>query len=251
MRRVLLVGLLGLSSLLNAQEYDIVSDRPGFNTGTYTVKTGQYNIELGYQYAFNNSGADHSVQTAPQFNFRTGINSKVEFNLLWDGWNIADATDQSITTSTSDLVLGGKFRVVENEQYNVSILGLLSLPVGSEPSTTDHIDPIVGVLWDYSKFTDITFFGMFIAKSTKVDDSRDNHFQPTIGASYSFPNTPWGVFIEYHSDISLNSVSDNQHVVDGGFTYLLRKSVQLDFSVGIGLNDSTDNFIATGIAFTF
>jgi hypothetical protein len=36
-----------------AADEPIVADRPDFSTGTYTVKPGKLNVELGYQYAFN------------------------------------------------------------------------------------------------------------------------------------------------------------------------------------------------------
>jgi len=46
-----------------AGDAPIVADRPGFSTGTYTVKPGKLNIELGYQYAFNKNANDQSAQT--------------------------------------------------------------------------------------------------------------------------------------------------------------------------------------------
>ena len=63
----------------------IVADRPGFSTGTYTVKPGKLNTEFGYQYAFNTDGVDRNTQTLPQLNVRVGLSPKAELNLLWDG----------------------------------------------------------------------------------------------------------------------------------------------------------------------
>ena len=44
---------------------------------------------------------------------------------------------------------------------------------------------------------------------------------------------------------------DDEIVMDGGITYLLSKDVQLDINAGVGLNDSSSNFIGFGIASRF
>ncbi len=247
---ITLLMLFTPASAAHAQESPIVPDRPGFSTGPYTVEPGQFNIELGYQYAFNHSGADRSTQTVPQLVFRAGVASGLEIDLLWDGWNLGDGDGQSSTTSVSDLTIGGKYRLSRHEQYNLTALGLLSLPAGNEPSTSDQVDPTLGLLWDYSGSRRISFFGVLLVTSTQVQGEREFSGQFAAGASRSLTDRV-GVFIEYFNDIPFASEIDDQHAIDGGLTFLLNDDLQLDINAGTGLNNATDNFVGIGIAMRY
>jgi len=228
----------------------IVADRPGFSTGTYTVKPGKLNVELGYQYAFNTNAIDRSTQTLPLLVLRTGLSSKVELDFLWDGWNIDDADNQPSDTSVADVSIGGKYRIHESSKYNLTVLGLLSLPIGSSPSTSDNIDPLFGLLWDYFLSSQVSLFGVVQASSFKYEGDRVYDAQVAIGASFSHTDRI-GTFIEIYSILPSEVKLDDEIVMDGGITYLLSKNVQLDINAGVGLNDSSNNFIGFGIASRF
>lgn len=228
----------------------IVADRPGFSTGTYTVKPGKLNVELGYQYAFNTNPIDQSTQTLPLLVLRTGLSSKVELDLLWDGWNIDHADNQSSDTSVADVSIGGKYRIHESSKYNLTLLGLLSLPTGSSPSTSDNVDPLFGLLWDYSLSSQPSLFGVVQASSFKYEGSRVYDAQVAIGVSFSHTDRI-GSFIEIYSILPSEVKLDDEIVMDGGITYLLSNDVQLDINVGAGLNDTSTNFVGFGIASRF
>lgn len=228
----------------------IVADRPGFSTGTYTVKPEKLNVEIGYQYAFNNNGIDQSTQTLPLLTLRTGLSSKVELDLLWDGWNFDDTDNQPSDTSTADVSIGGKYRLHESPNYNLTVLGLLSLPIGSSPSTSDRVDPLLGLLWDYSLSSQVSLFGVFQASSFKYEGDRVYDAQVAIGASFSHADRI-GTFIEIYSILPSEAKLDDEIVIDGGITYLLSKDVQLDINAGVGLNNFSNNFLGFGIASRF
>ena len=225
----------------------IVTDRPGFSTGTYTVKPGKFNVEVGYQYAFNTSAGSQSTQTLPLLDLRIGISPNVELDLQWSGWNISDAENQPSSTSVSDLSVGGKYRLVESSEYNLTALGLLSLPVGSSPSTTDSVDPLAGLLWDYALYSQVSLFGVVQASSSKYEGTRVYNAQVAIGAAFGLTDRI-GSFVEFYSIVPTEEALDEQVVFDGGFTYLLHRYVQLDINAGVGLNSSSDNFIGFGFA---
>ena len=88
--RNILVFLSLCAVQVNAFSADnpIVADRPGFSTGTYTVKPGKLNVELGYQYAFNTNLNNKTTQTLPLLVLRTGLSSNVELDFHWDGWKV-------------------------------------------------------------------------------------------------------------------------------------------------------------------
>lgn len=228
----------------------IIADRPGFSTGTYTVKPGKLNVEFGYQYAFNTHGVDRSTQTLPLLSLRAGLSPKIELDLLWEGWKIDDADNQASDTSVADVSVGGKYRLHESDEYNLTLLGLLSLPIGSSPSTSDNVDPLLGLLWDYPLSGQISLFSVVQASSFKFEGDRTYDAQVAIGASFSH-TTRLGTFIEIYSILPSDTILDDEFVIDAGVTYLWSRDVQLDINAGVGLNNSSDNFVGVGVATRF
>lgn len=235
---------------LYAQETSIITDRPSFSTGTYTVQPGKVTVEFGYQYAFNHNGIDSSIQTTPQLATRIGVTAKVEIDILWNGWSIEQTENQSSKYSSSDLSIGSKYRLIKNDAYNLSLLAVLSLPTGSTPSTSKYIDPIIGLLWDYVLSSDISAFGVLQANSSVSQEKRIFNVQPALGLSFSH-SKQLATFIEYYSDIPLRSGETNQNTIDGGVTYLVNNDFQWDINFAIGLNAISDNYVGTGFAIRF
>ena len=225
----------------------IVADRPGFSTGTHTVKPGKFNVEFGYQYAFNSNGVDQSTHTLPLLNVRVGLLPKLELDLLWDGWNIFDADDQSSDTSVADVSVGGKYRLHQSDTVNLSMLGLLSLPVGSSPSSSDNVDPLLGLLWDYSLADQVSLFGVVQSSSYKFEGDREYDAQLAVGASFSH-TTRLSTFVEIYGIWPSESELDDEAVIDAGITFLWSKDIQLDINAGVGLNNDSDNFVGVGVA---
>ncbi len=243
---------------MDAQTNPIVPDRLGFSTGAaYTVKPGRLNIEFGYQYSFNNHNTDTSTHTTPLSNLRVGITKKIEFDLLWDGWNIDDQEDSNPETSVAGVSVGGKYWIVEIDKFNLTTLGLLSFPVGSSPSTSGHVDPRPGLLWDYSLSNSVSIFGDILANSDVTKGDRNYSIQSTVGVSFSHTSR-LGTYLEYNSDIPLHTggssepgSSSVQNMINGGATYLLTDDTQLDINAGVGLDSKTDHSIGTGISTRF
>ncbi len=233
-----------------ASEDSIIADRPGFSTGTYTVKPHVLNVELGYQYASSNNDSKQFSQSLPLMVLRTGLSEKIELDLLWDGLNIDKEKNQPTTTSRADISVGGKYRIYESTQYNLTALGILSLPTGSVPSKSNHFDPLLGLLWDYSLSDETSLFGTVQASSYEAESSRIYDTQAAIGASFSHTESI-GTFVEIYTIVPSKSTLEREHVLDGGVTYLLSQDIQLDFNIGIGLNDSSPNFVGFGIASRF
>lgn len=242
---IFLLGALQANAL--ADSGPISTDRPGFSTGTYTVKPGRMNVEFGYQYALNTHGVDQSTQTIPQLDLRLGFSEKSELDLLWVGWNINDTNGQSSDSSVADVSIGGKYRLRRGEEYNLTLLGLLSLPVGSSPSSSDNIDPLLGLLWDYSLADQISLFGVVQSSSFKFEGARAYDAQLAIGASFTL-STKLKTFIEMYGIWPSEAQIDDEVVIDAGFTYLLGNDLQVDINVGLGLNSDSDSFAGLGIA---
>lgn len=231
-------------------EDPIVTDRPGYTSSTHTVKPGRYIVELGYQYAFNNYRVDMVTQTFPQMELRTGISSNIEMQLYWSGWNIDATENQPSETTVADASIGGKYRMHRSQEYNLTMTGSLSLPVGTTSSTSNNVDPTLGLLWDYSLSRPVSLFGEALATSFKTDNERVYEAQFAIGASFSHTDR-LSSFIEFYGSLPSEDKLDENAILNGAFLYLLSKDVQLDIDAGVRLNDSSNNFVGFGFSFRF
>ncbi len=61
-----------------------------------------------------------------------------------------------------------------------------------------------------------------------------------------------GAFAETFGAVALESAGVSTYHVDGGFTFLVRRQLQLDVSGGVGLNDAADDwFVGAGVSVRF
>ena len=255
-RNATLLFTLSLVSLLCsaprlAQAEDFAPDRPGLSTGTHTVSPGTFYLESGYQLTFSRSGLDTATQTLPQMVLRTGVTNSIELDLLWDGWNRTRIQGQKAQTSSSDINLGGKYRLITDERYNITLMALVNLATGTPPSSTDSNDPFVGILWDYQLNEQSKLFG--VLQSTRVrSDSGKHMMENEIGLGIeTAQSTKLSIFLELFATLPSDATSNQQYFIDGGMTYLYHPDIQLDLSIGIGLNENSSHFISVGYAARF
>ncbi len=245
-QRVLLLLLILFSFGLLAEP--IQPDRPGFSTGTYTVAPGKVNLELGFQSSYGDHIGDPDTFTAPLINIRTGLTPSTELNLLIDGWT-RERSSSGTTTSTSDLLIGAKHRLLSRDKYNLSLLGFVSLPTGNTPNS-GSFTPLLGLLWDYEISSEISAFGTLQFISFVENRRRSNNFQPAIGLAFSHSDK-LSTYIEYYRDISLNIDTKNIDMFDAGITYLLNNDMQIDFNFGVSIDRVSSDFIGAGFAVRF
>ncbi len=242
------IALVVFIAPLRISAEPIQPDRPGFSTGTYTVESGVSHMELGFQSEYGNNVGDPDTFTAPLLNFRIGLNTTTELNILVDGWS-RERTSTGSVTSSSDLLIGAKHRLIERENYNLSFLGFISLPTGNSPDS-GYFTPFVGLLWDYEIKSDISAFGTFQFISFVEGDQRSNNFQPAIGLAFSHTDKI-GTYIEYYRDMSLNLSTKDIDMFDAGIAYLLTDNIQLDFNFGISIDRDSSDFVGAGFAIRF
>ena len=224
----------------------IQADRPGFSTGTYTVKPKTYYMELGFQSDYNNNNPDSF--TAPLLNFRTGINPTTELNILIEGWT-RETYNNNSTTSTSDILLGAKHRLTKTDTYNASLLGYFSLPT-IDLSNLDDLTYFLGFLWNYNLNPKISAFGTLQFTSVVEENNRNYNIQVALGFNFSH-TSKLSSYVEYYRDNSINLKIRNTNTINIGVAYLLTKKIQLDTYIGVSNDNNTSKFIGTGLAIQF
>ncbi|WP_297442244.1 transporter [Sulfurimonas sp.] len=247
MNKSLISGILFcLCSLqLSADGTDtIVPDRPGFSTGTYTVQPGRLNVEVGYDYTYNNTT---NTQTMPLAVLRTGISEDLEFDFMWDGIYIEKSSSSEIQYSKI-VTVGGKYRLIENDTYNISLMGLIGVP--TDTSNSKNMEYFAGLLWDYAYSDFLSFFGTLQSTSYKDNNLRVYDIELAIGSSFVHTDK-LSTFLEIYTIQPQQEQIEKEDFMDGGVMYLISKNIQIDMNIGLGLNSHSDNYIGAGVAIQF
>lgn len=241
-----IIGGLGFYFSSALQASPIQPDRPGFSTGTYTLEPGVSHIESGVQKDYGLNAGDSDSYVAPLINYRLGLSTDTELNILWDGWSWLSG-EANKNTESSDVMLGVKQSIITSSQYNLSWLAYISIASSSSQGTNGFL----GGLWDYSLSDDVLAFGTLqVVSSFDDDDSRVYSFQPALGLSFSHTDKI-SSFIELYQDMPMQGGAENNSTVDAGVAYLLTDDIQLDVNFGLSLDQRTSDFMGVGIAVRF
>ena len=238
------------SPALAAESGTIAPDRPGISYGSHTVEPGAFYVESGLQYSVNRTGQDAENYNLPQLQLRTGISEGIEFHLIWLGWNRDLLEGQPRVSSQSDLVLGSKIRLHQGENSNLTLMGQLSLPTGSAPATSDSTDPLLGLLFDHALGNKLQFFANVLAARYEEQGDDYTESQLAVGFGYSH-SAKWASFIEYYAAFPDIAAIEETAIVDGGFTYYPNQDMQVDLSVGVGLRDTSSDFLSIGFSYRY
>lgn len=236
------VGMVVGLSCFTALAAQVVADRPGFATGTETVAAQRFNLEVGYQIDRYNA---NTVQSIPTSNIRAGITNSFELNLQWSYRDVEKGEEEA------DAALGFKQRVIDESRYNLSLLGSIGARTGKKSTMNmDQATVVAGLLWDVELDATLDLFGAVQAESSEIEKKREVSLQFALGVNYSASDR-FGSFIELYRDAPMSHTADSQTLLNGGFTYLVDSSLQLDLYVGKAVSGEKVDFIGFGIAKLF
>lgn len=227
---------------VTAQTAQIVPDRPGFSTGTFTVPVGQFYIENGYQFSFRNT-PDFRASHIPALTVRTGLSNKSELFIEWNGIGFIHSENESETELPA---LGTKYRLVESELIELTLLGVIT---GSKNDDTFFVDPLIGLMWEFELTNGIEHFGGLQVESETEDSQRE--WFPALAAGLEFElSGHFNTFVEYYTIYSGTEKKFN-HAIEIGLLYYPVPTLQVDLFGGIGFNEAIPHYIGAGISFMF
>ncbi len=242
---------LGLPYALAAQQ-TIASDRPGLGSGSVLLEAGMLQVESGVEYARIDPLDQYSVG---QVVLRLGVWAGIEIQGLLNSV-VALRGDGESEIGLQDQGLGGKLRLVSSGPggLGLSLLTTLSIPTGS--FTADEAVPAAVLLADLPLTSTLSFSGNFGFGGWLAD--ADDQMSVILTPSLSLPTgSPMTVFVGYAGffsddlDVldqqSTDDLSGDQHLVEGGITWLPNPDTQWDLTGGVDI-ESGDFFVGLGWA---
>lgn len=233
----------------------LASDRPDFTEASTTVGRGVRQLEMGYTYTHDDTGATGlDAHSFPEFLLRVGV--LADWLEARVGWNYAVNNERfgplsQTVSGGEDLYLGFKIGLTPQDGIlpEMAIMPQMTVPTGHSEFTAGEVLP--GVNWLYG--WDVNDW-LSTAGSTQVnlavDDASGDEFLEfaqswTIGYTLT---EKLGAYTEWFviAPAGAETIA-TQHYLDAGFTYRVTNNLQLDVRAGKGVSAAADDyFVGTG-----
>lgn len=249
---MVLVGPLDPVPVVAQDPGSIVTDRPDQTESAESVPAGFIQLELGWIFTREEHGNEtQESHSLPETLLRVGMGHGLEVRLGFSGFVFENqfATGESQqntdTSETGDAEIGFKYELGGWSGGQVAFLGDISIPMGQSDFSNQYVDPSFRLLVAHSLGERLS-----LGYNIGVEDIRTKMKAPyTIALGVSLSNR-FGAFIESFGAFGLTESLGASHSLDGGFTFLASDALQFDVNVGVGLNETAEDwFIGGGFAF--
>lgn len=237
-KKTVLFLILIIVNSISAQE--IITDRPDQTESSVVVPFKSLQIETGAIFQKNKNDQSNSY---PSILWRYGVSKKIELRLLTQ-FEVRKTINSSLKSrGVSDIQIGAKVQLFKKEDVNteVAFLSHLILPTAKNELTNHNFGTINKLSISHSLSKKIGV-GYNVGYDYFGTGSGNFTYSLAFGISLThkigFFTETYGEFTDFKSHLSS---------FDTGFTYLLRKNLQLDISYGTGINYKM-NFFSTGFS---
>ena len=231
-----------------AERGELVTDRPDFTESSLVVGKGIWQLETGTSVV---GEADARAFTAPQALLRIGITDRFELRLGGSGFLAERPTAGAArTTGGSDFEVGAKLTVLDEQRHGMglSLIPIVSLPVGSEAFTSGGVDPTLKITWARDLPSGFGLSGNVNVMSQTEDDAHvaRGAFSVSVGHELLLG---WSGYAEVYGFSSVERDGPAAWTVNGGLTHGIGPDRQFDVTVGRGVTAAADDwFVSAGFS---
>lgn len=239
-------------------EERIETERHDFTQSTKTVGYHVAQIEAGYSYFYNDTGTEiERAHTTPETMLRIGLSDDIEFRVRWDyAWRFIDEAENK--GGAEDLRWSFKLGVTDQDGLiPESALELrFTAPTGGSAWSTEKIEVGFDYIYEWQLCEGWDLYGStgmatgalddygFVPEEPALDRFEVWHQSVALGMELTERATMYsewyGIFTRGREQEKLT------HTFNVGVDYYVTNDFVLDFRVGMGLNDDTDDLF-TGI----
>ncbi len=238
---------------------DLVTDRPDQTESSVTVARGQWQIETGWTVAGDETdGVEVDVQELPGTLVRVGLAKNWELRLGWTGWvreEVGSGAFSEVSEGTGDGELGAKVFLAEEKggAPEIALLFGTSVPIGEDGMSSERFDPSFRFSFAHTLSDRLSLgYNLGMEWETSVGDGERHTLSRgiyTVALGIALSDR-LGAFVELYGDVAASDSGSPAHAFDGGFTWLLTDTLQLDVAAGVGLSDAADDwFVGLGVSF--
>ena len=236
--RTILIAVIAMTMTVAAPvgAEAIDTNRPGFSFTTGIVSPGTWQLETGLGLTREND--DSRTLSLPQAELRYGVGNDVEVFVSSLGWLDNDEGSSGLI----DPNIGAKVNFGDpGSPLDMALLFEISVPIGDSDLSNDRWNPELGFVWAYAGKLPLAG----TAKLSKFGD--DYQFDNGLKLPFSIRDGQ-SAFVEWEANLPESGGST--HWLNGAYQVLLEQHMQLDASVGLGLNDRTGDY-RFGVGFSY
>lgn len=229
-----------------------VIDRPTKLDSACSVPSGQVIVEIGYQYANLYGGG--TGQNYPQAELRFGLPKNNEFVVLLPNYNHQSVSPISGTTAS---VVGLKHEIGYNEHWLGAVEALTGLPTGNKDFGSNHFQPVVNGIIQYSFTPSLNVVFMFGAASYAIPPSAggQSYFTLNPDAVLSWQaSDKISIFGEIYGQTHTGPGQGSGYDSDLGILYLVTHNLTFDAEIGQRISGELggfNNYVGVGIGVWF
>jgi hypothetical protein len=239
---------------------DLVTDRPDQTESAEVVPVGTLQVELGALFTRDETGGERiDVLEGPGSLVRWGLSPRFELRFGWPGWiesEVESAGARHDRSGAGDPELGAKLELAAldaGHPLDLALLAHLTLPAGDDEVGSPRADPSLRLLGAHALSDRVGLGWNAGYEAASFEDAAGEVH--TLGrfvytAALGFDLAPrWGAFVELFGDLPASDPAPAAHSFDGGVTFLLTPTLQLDLAAGVGLDgDAPDRFVGAGLS---
>lgn len=238
---------------------ELVTDRPDQTESAETVPKGHVQLETGWTYRQDDSaGLELERQEVAGTLLRLGLTRRWELRVGWAGWSrqsLDSGPFREVLQGAEDGELGAKVRLYDESGARpaVALLFATSLPVGEETIGSERFDPSFRLSLSHTLSQRLSLgYNLGMAWGSTEVELGERHTlsrgEYTVALGMTFSDR-LGSFVELYGDVAASDPGPSVHALDGGFTWLLSKTMQLDIAAGVGLSSSAEDWFL-GLGFS-
>lgn len=232
----------------------MVTDRPDQTESAVVVAPGFVQIEAGGLHEVGSGGTDRVTGLGAVLG-RIGVIRPIELRIGFLGWRRVSGDGTGSTSGFGDFTAGLKVGLHEGSGLvpSAAVLATLRVPVGDRQFRAGGVDPEIRAALAHDLGGDFSLGYNVGAAWVTESDAQGTEDTRAIGlytVSLAHPIAGGvGAFVEGFGLIPFHDAGNAWHALDGGLTFAVMANVQLDMSVGVGLDrDATDWFLGLGIS---
>jgi len=247
--------LLGSATTLLAQATPapLLPDRPGFTETTRVVGPGVVQVEMGASLEIDGHGDARSrILTAPLGLVRVGLTRRIELRVGDDGevvQAIGRGPGHTTTVGGTDVEVGLKWTVLDRPSagFALAFIPLLSVPLGSETTSSGSYDPTVELAWSQSLARGFELGGNVNLSRLRDRDGRYQQEAVSLALSHGLGRA-WEGYGEAYGLMDLGHHRAQAWSVDAGVSHTVGPHLALDVEVGRAVSRAApDWFVGIGM----
>ncbi|XZE54325.1 transporter [Planctomycetaceae bacterium SH139] len=241
-------------------EERIETERHDFTQSATTVGRGITQVEAGYSFFFKETGSEReTAHTLPETLIRIGLSEDIEMRFrLNHTWVFVE--DKQDRIGAEDMRFSLKLQMTRECDHSLLPTSAVELrglaPTGGEAFTTNRVEFSVDYIYQWTLYEHITLAGStgfgtrgFGEFGILPDEPTQENFNVlsqsvALGLELSDKNTLYAEWYGLFSDGLEDEFTVS--VVNAGLDHYVTDDLVLDFRLGVGLNQDSDDFF-TGI----